>query len=149
MHRAIDRSRGELVAVKVQHAGLRDAAAADLAAVALAVRVAGWLFPQEFRLRFVLDELAPHLPLELDFAHEAANLRRCASFFSVGGGGERDGLVDSVALPQVSNIRACDARRLTPTLRPSLLVSLLSSVICPQIVSDLSSTRVLTMSFEE
>ena len=31
---------------------------------------------------WIVDELAPHLPLELDFVHEAANLERCRAFFA-------------------------------------------------------------------
>lgn len=31
--------------------------------------------------------MASLLPLELDFAHEAANAERCRAFFSRGGGG--------------------------------------------------------------
>ena len=65
VHRATDRASGQLVAVKVQHPGLRDAADADMAAVAAIVHLAGWLFPDDFRLRWVVDELAPHLPLEV------------------------------------------------------------------------------------
>jgi aarF domain-containing kinase len=59
----------------------------------------------------VVEELAPHLPLELDFEHEAANLARCARFFA------SSGLRDRVALPDV--------------------------------LPQLSSHRVLTMTFEE
>ena len=113
VHRATERTTGRHLAVKVQHPGLRDAAAADLAAVALAVRFASYLFRDEFRLGWVLDELAPHLPLELDFGHERSNLERCARFFGAGGG---DGLASSVAVPAV--------------------------------LPHLSSTRVLTMSYE-
>ena len=36
----------------------------------------------QFRLGWIMDELAPHLPLELDFQREAANLERCGRFFS-------------------------------------------------------------------
>ena len=66
VHRATRRGTGEPLAVKVQHAGMLDACAADLRAVSLAVGLAEWLFPDEFRLGWVLAELVPHLPLELD-----------------------------------------------------------------------------------
>ena len=111
VHRATRRGTGEPLAVKVQHAGMLDACAADLRAVSLAVGLAEWLFPDEFRLGWVLAELAPHLPLELDFRREAANAARCREFFAAG--------------------------------------ALAGRVVVPQVHGELSSTRVLTMSFEE
>ena len=65
VHRAADRSTGQPLAVKVQHRGLRTAAASDMATVAAAVHLGGWLFPDDFRLSWVLEE-PRHLPLELD-----------------------------------------------------------------------------------
>jgi aarF domain-containing kinase len=112
VHVAYEHGTGRKLAVKVQHARLREACASDIAAVRLAVDAAGWLFPGDFRLRWVVDELAPHLPLELDFANEAQNLRRCAAF-----------------------------------LRESR--DLQSRVALPEIVQHLSSSRVLTMTFED
>lgn len=95
VHRAVERATGRIVAVKVQHPRLREASASDMAAVALAVRAASWLFPEEFRLQWVVDELAPHLPLELDFVNEARNLERCRSLLAGGA------LIGHVALPDV------------------------------------------------
>jgi hypothetical protein len=110
---------------QVQHAGLREACASDMLAVSLAVRFAEWLFPEAFKLgwrvisarsphtrplglkqprdlaaisRRVLSELAPHLPLELDFEHEAQNAARCAAFFSATGGGAA--LAGRVVVPE-------------------------------------------------
>jgi len=77
--------------------------------------VAERLFPEEFRLGWVLAELAPHLPLELDFRLEAANAARCREFFAPGGGGS----------------------------------ALAGQVVVPAVHAELSSTRVLTMGFEE
>ena len=45
---------------------------------------------------WVVDELAPHLPLELDFVHEAANLERCKRFVEGSASLRR-----RVALPEV------------------------------------------------
>ena len=115
VHRATRRGTGEPLAVKVQHAGMLEACAADLWAVGLAVAVAERLFPEEFRLGWVLAELAPHLPLELDFRLEAANAARCREFFAPGGGGS----------------------------------ALAGQVVVPAVHAELSSTRVLTMGFEE
>ena len=67
MHRATEHGTGAPLAVKVQHAGLREECASDLQAVGLAVAAAEWLYPDDFRLGWVMGEMAPHLPLELDF----------------------------------------------------------------------------------
>ena len=112
VHVATERGTGRKLAVKVQHAGLREACYADLAAVGLAVRCADRWFP-EFCLGWVVDEIAPHLPLELDFLHEAQNLERCRRLFAASPLG-RDG-----------------------------------TVVLPDVVPSLTTTRVLTMSFEE
>lgn len=115
VHRATRHGTGEPLAVKVQHAGMREACAADLWAVGVAVGVAEWLFPEDFRLGWVLAELAPHLPLELDFRQEAANAARARDFFAPGGGG----------------------------------AALAGRVVVPAVHAQLSTARVLTMSFEE
>jgi hypothetical protein len=96
VHAAVEHGTGRKLAVKVQHARLREACASDIAAVRTAVDVASWLYPAHFRLRWVLDELAPYLPLELDFENEANNLRRCAAFLR----GSRD-LALRVAVPGI------------------------------------------------
>lgn len=58
VHYAVERRTGRKLAVKVQHPRLREASAADMAAVALAVRAAELLFPNDFRLGWVLDEVS-------------------------------------------------------------------------------------------
>ena len=50
VHRATERGTGAPLAVKVQHAGLREECASDLQAVGLAVAAAEWLYPDDFRL---------------------------------------------------------------------------------------------------
>ena len=95
VHRAVERATGRAVAVKVQHPRLREASVSDMAAVALAVKLGSWLFPDDFRLQWVVDELAPHLPLELDFVHEAHNLERCRAHIRA------CGLQRQVVLPDV------------------------------------------------
>ena len=96
VHVAVEHGTGRKLAVKVQHARLREACASDIAAVRIAVDVAAWLFPAHFRLRWVLDELAPYLPLELDFENEANNLRRCAAFLH-----QSSDLASRVAVPDI------------------------------------------------
>ena len=141
VHVAYEHGTGRKLAVKVQHARLREACASDIAAVRLAVDAAGWLFPGEFRLRWVVDELAPHLPLELDFANEAQNLRRCAAFLR-----ESRDLQSRVVLPEIVP-HLCSSRVLTMTfedgcsvtdtdalrrmrLSPSAVANLLSETFC-------------------
>lgn len=69
-----------------------------------------------------MDELAPHLPLELDFRHEASNLRRCRDFFCPpSSSSDSDGAGGG---------------------------SLAGRVVVPDVVDLLSSHRVLSMSFE-
>ena len=129
VHVALEHGTGRKLAVKVQHARLREACSSDIAAVSLAVDIAGKLFPDHFRLRWVLHELAPHLPLELDFENEAKNLRRCAAFL-------RESQLSSQVAVQALHNR-----------EPVLIIS--SQVAVPVIVPHLSSSRVLTMTFEE
>ena len=145
VHKAVCKRTGALVAVKVQHPRLREASAADIAAVGLAVKLASYLFPADFRIGFVMDELAPHLPLELDFEHEASNLERCRRFFCEPGGGGRF-LGDAIALPRVLP-HASSARVLTMSweegcrindteglreagMRPAEVAALLSECFC-------------------
>ena len=103
VHRAVERGTGRQLAVKVQHPRLAEASASDMAAVALAVRIAEWIFPEDFRLGWIVDELAPHLPLELDFVHEAGNLERCRAFVASANLGDRVALPD--VLPHLSSRR--------------------------------------------
>jgi aarF domain-containing kinase len=68
------------VAVKVQHRGLRETATGDVDMVTAAVAVVSRIFPA-MPFWWVADEIAPNLPVELDFRAEAANARRCAAMF--------------------------------------------------------------------
>ncbi|KAJ8609042.1 hypothetical protein CTAYLR_008712 [Chrysophaeum taylorii] len=72
---------GRQVAVKVQHLGLRETSRGDVEAVAAVVRLASRLFP-DFKLGWLVDEIAPHLAVELDFRQEARNCRRAAAHFA-------------------------------------------------------------------
>jgi aarF domain-containing kinase len=67
---------GRKLAVKVQHAGLRETSAADTATIAALAAAARLAFP-DFDLSWLVDEIRLNLPLELDFRHEAANAARC------------------------------------------------------------------------
>jgi len=72
--------QGEKVAVKIQHRGLRETSGGDLDACAFAVKMVSSFFP-DFRMSWLVDEIAPHLPLELDFNEEAKNCERCREQF--------------------------------------------------------------------
>mgnify|MGYP003684678313 CR=1 FL=1 len=149
VHRAVDKRTGEPLAVKVQHLGLREACSADVAAVGIAVEAAAWLFPDEFTLRWVYEEAANLLPLELDFRCEAANAARCRSFFSRGGGGEA--LAGSVVVPDVDDERT-SARVLTMTFEEGVRIvdahGLREAGLSPSPVSTLLSNAFLTMIFK-
>ena len=67
---------GRKVAVKVQHRGLREAAGADIATVAVLVAGVKMLFPN-FDYGWLVDEIRRNLPKELDFLVEADNTDRC------------------------------------------------------------------------
>eukprot|EP00884_Botryococcus_braunii_P012895 jgi/Botrbrau1/21606/Bobra.43_1s0012.2 len=68
---------GRDLAVKVQHAGLRDTCDADVATVELLVAAVHWLFPS-FDYGWLVDEVKENLPKELDFLQEAENNRKSA-----------------------------------------------------------------------
>lgn len=67
---------GRQLAVKVQHAGLRESCTADVATIEFLVRAAAQLFPG-FNYQWLVEETKENLPLELDFRHEARNAQRC------------------------------------------------------------------------
>ncbi|KXZ42167.1 hypothetical protein GPECTOR_192g313 [Gonium pectorale] len=75
VHEARDHG-GRRLAVKVQHAGLRESCAADVATVTALVGAVRLVFP-EFDYGWLVDEIRENLPKELDFRHEAANAERC------------------------------------------------------------------------
>ena len=80
VHIARLRSSGEKVAVKIQHGGLRETAAADIATVRALTRFAAWAFPS-FDLAWLADEVAQNLPRELDFQMERANMERASTLW--------------------------------------------------------------------
>ncbi|KAK9846458.1 hypothetical protein WJX81_004311 [Elliptochloris bilobata] len=75
VHRAVGHD-GRALAVKVQHARLRDSCTADILMVEGVVRVAHAIFP-DFNYQWLVEEMKHNLPRELDFEVEAANAERC------------------------------------------------------------------------
>ena len=81
VHTAYCKSSGKKLAIKVQHRGLRETSRGDLIAMTAAVRLAELLF-DDFNLGWLVDEIAPHLPRELDFNVEADNAERASAHLS-------------------------------------------------------------------
>ena len=81
VHTARLKGSGQRVAVKVQHAGLRETSAADIYTVRALVHGVKALFPK-FDYEWLADEVAENLPRELDFANEAGNCVRAGAAFA-------------------------------------------------------------------
>ncbi|KAL3935314.1 MAG: hypothetical protein SGBAC_009142 [Bacillariaceae sp.] len=77
VHVAYDKKTGKKLAVKVQHAGLRETSAGDIFAVTCVVQLLDNIF-KEFTFGWIADEIAPNLPKELDFLREGKNAERAA-----------------------------------------------------------------------
>ena len=72
VHVAYDKLSGKKLAVKVQHRGLRETSVGDIVAVTTVVKLVDWLF-DDFTFGWIVDEIAPNLPKELDFTREGRN----------------------------------------------------------------------------
>jgi aarF domain-containing kinase len=73
--------RGLKCAVKVQHRGLRETATGDVEAVSAVVKLVSRAFP-DMPLWWVAEEIAPNLPIELDFCQEANHAERCRQLYA-------------------------------------------------------------------
>ncbi|WWD07443.1 hypothetical protein V865_005542 [Kwoniella europaea PYCC6329] len=80
VHRAIDKKTGESVAVKVQHADLKEFAKVDMVTVNFAIHFVKYVFP-DFEFSWLGEEMNHMLPLEMDFTNEALNSKRCRDEF--------------------------------------------------------------------
>ncbi|KAF6000733.1 hypothetical protein F1559_002498 [Cyanidiococcus yangmingshanensis] len=103
----------------VQHRGLTEALQGDIATVQFLVNAAERLFPGNFEMQWLVNEIRENLPRELDFVLERQNGDRC-----------REQLVTGRSL-------AGDRRA-----RPR------SDAHVPEFLPSLSTRRVLTMSYE-
>jgi hypothetical protein len=108
VHVAYDKTSGRKLAVKVQHYGLRETSAGDIFAVSTVVRLIESMF-EGFTFGWIADEIAPHLPKELDFVREGKNAELAAMHIN------KTGL----------------------------------DCVIPKIIWNKTSSRVLTMEFEE
>lgn len=84
VHIAYDKSTGRKLAVKVQHRGLRETCVGDILAVTAIVRLLDFCF-DDFTFAWIADEIAPHLPRELDFTIEGRNSERAAAHMAKSG----------------------------------------------------------------
>ena len=71
---------GEKVAIKVQHAKLKDLAPIDIAETEKLSRFIKWEFPG-FELDWLASEMKMNLPKEMDFVNEGLNAERAAENF--------------------------------------------------------------------
>ena len=79
VHVAYQKQSGRKLAVKVQHRGLRETSKGDILALQTMVQLLEYLFPDEFgQFSWIMDEIAPQLPKELDFHNEGRNSERAA-----------------------------------------------------------------------
>ena len=76
VHIARDKETGEKLAVKVQHRGLRETSAVDIATIEFVVKAVKVLAGVDYF--WLVEEVKENLPAELDFLQEAANADRCA-----------------------------------------------------------------------
>lgn len=72
---------GQRVAVKVQHAGLRETSEVDVRAIEFLTDIVVRVFP-DWQYTWLVEEIKANLPLELDFRNELANMKRCAKHFA-------------------------------------------------------------------
>lgn len=113
--------KAPVVAVKVQHRGLSEASLGDIATVQFLVSAAQHLFAGSFDYQWLVDEIRDNLPRELDFEEERRNGERCRQ-----------------------QLRMRDPRRRTKDAS-----SFRADICVPHFFEMLSSSRILTMSFED
>ena len=119
VHVAYDKHTHRKLAVKVQHRGLRESSQGDILAVTTVVNLLDTVF-EDFTFGWIADEMAPQLPKELDFQQEGKNSERAA-----------------VNLHNVFGTHGNGNG--TNTI----------DVCIPKVVWETTSSRVLTMEFEE
>ena len=84
VHVARHKETGKKLAIKIQHDGLRETSQGDLWALEVVVKVVDFLC-EDFKLGWLVEEIAPNLPKELDFVHEAQNSERAAKHLQKAG----------------------------------------------------------------
>lgn len=84
VHVAYDKATGRKLAIKCQHRGLRETSSGDVFALTVVIRTLERTF-NGFTWGWIVDEIAPHLPKELDFLNEGKNAERAEIFIKSSG----------------------------------------------------------------
>lgn len=80
VHIGYDKETGRKFAIKVQHAGLRETSRGDLISLEFVVKSIQKIFGEDvFKWGWILEEIAPNLPKELDFCNEGRNAEKSAA----------------------------------------------------------------------
>ena len=85
VHIAYQKGTGKKLAVKVQHRGLRETSKGDIFALESVVGIIESLFSAEFKYGWIMEEIAPQLPRELDFKNEGKNSEIAANHIGMAG----------------------------------------------------------------
>ncbi|GAQ89863.1 Protein kinase superfamily [Klebsormidium nitens] len=81
VHRAVLKSTGQEVAVKVQYPGLQQQFETDITTMHVLSKAIAWLFP-EYQFTWLVPEFQSNLQKELDFHEEGKNAERAAANFA-------------------------------------------------------------------
>jgi len=95
VHVAYEKNTGRKLAIKVQHRGLRETCRGDLLALTSVVHALEFFF-KDFNFGWIADEIAPNLPMELDFTKEGRNAERASSYLA-----KRQSQAHDVVIPKV------------------------------------------------
>lgn len=71
---------GTCVAVKIQHPDVKKNSSADIKTMTFLIHCLGKIFP-DFKFKWLAEETAKNLPVELDFVNEADNVEKVANMF--------------------------------------------------------------------
>ena len=84
VHVAYLKGTGQKLAIKCQHRGLRETSSGDVFAVTFVINALERMF-EGFTWGWIADEIAPHLPRELDFLNEGKNAEIAEKFIEASG----------------------------------------------------------------
>jgi len=82
VHKAVLKTTGETVAVKLQYPGLQNQVKGDLTTLKFLTDIVGYLFPG-FSYSWMTPEFENNMTLELDFLQEARNSKSCFLPFKI------------------------------------------------------------------
>ena len=150
--------QGEIpLAIKVQHRGLRETSYGDVKMVSFVVHLIADLFP-DFNYRWIADEMAPQLHIELDFVNEGRNAIRATQIFSDSPHylKEQQSIMSQFGSNKEEEEHVVQANHILRSSSSHYFFSSLlhpqkykKAIIIPKILWEFSSPRVLTMTFED